>query len=222
MSIKLVVFDWNGTLFADHLAVLEAANASEVPLLGLPPVTLEQLRDTYEVPIINAYEKLGVPPEVFRAKSAEISPIFHKCYEPLAARVRTRPGTRVTLQRLQKHGIRCIILSNHTLEGIYFQLARLKLEPFFVDVLANGNTNAAHHTGKQHRLELYLENNHYKPEEVVIVGDTPEEVHIGRSLGIHTIAITGGMCSKPRLVATKPDKLVGSVPQIITAVEELL
>lgn len=221
MSIKLVVWDWNGTLFSDHQAVLEAANATEVPMLGLPPVTLDQMRDTYEVPIIKAYEKLGVPPEVFRARSAEISPLFHRHYEPLAAKARTRPGARQVLRELKNVGITNVILSNHTMEGIYFQLSRLKLEPLFDDVLANDDTNSSHHTGKQHRLESYLGAKHYRPEEVIIIGDTPEEVHIGRSLGIHTVSISGGMCSKSRLVAAKPDILIASVLQIINAIEEL-
>ncbi len=219
MSIKLVVFDWNGTLFDDTRIVLVAANASEIPMLGLAPVTLAQMRDSYEVPIIKAYENLGVDPELFRQKSPEISPIFHKTYEPLVAKARTRPGARRLLDALKTNHAQMIILSNHTVEGIYFQLSRLKLGHYFSDILANENTNASHHTGKQHRLEAYLEKNHFEPNEVVIIGDTPEEVKIGRSLGLHTISISGGMCSRSRLVAAKPDYLVSSVKQVVNIVE---
>lgn len=219
MSIKLVVWDWNGTLFDDAQAVLKAANASEVPMLGLPPVTLEQMRDSYEVPIIKAYENLGVDPEVFKAKSAEISPMFHRAYEPLAATGRTRLGARKVLDTLKKNHITSIILSNHTMEGIYFQLTRLKLMSYFGGVLANDDSTTAHHTGKQHRLETYLEKNHYQPHDVVIVGDTPEEVKIARALGIHVVSVSGGMCSRARLIAAQPDYLVSSVKEIITTLE---
>ncbi len=217
--IKLVVWDWNGTLFDDAQAVLKAANASEVPMLGLPPVTLEQMRDSYEVPIIKAYENLGVDPEVFKAKSAEISPMFHRAYEPIAATGRTRLGARKVLETLSKNHITSIILSNHTMEGIYFQLTRLKLGSYFSDVLANDDTVSAHHAGKQHRLEAYLERNDYQPHDVAIVGDTPEEVKIARTLGIHVIAVSGGMCSRARLVAAQPEYLVSSVKEIITTLE---
>lgn len=221
MSIKLIVWDWNGTLFDDTRAVLKAANESEVPMLGLPPVTLQQMRDSYEVPIIKAYENLGVDPDFFRAKSDEISPIFHKAYEPLAACARTRPGSRTVLAYMKKKRVNCIILSNHTLEGIYFQLSRLKLTTYFDDVLANDNTNLAHHAGKQHRLEAYLADKHYQTNEVIIIGDTPEEVRIGRALGLRTISISGGMASRHRLVAAKPDHLISSLKQVLTIVEEL-
>lgn len=221
MSIKLVVFDWNGTLLADSMAVVQAANKSEIPMLGLKPVTLNQLRETYEVPIVHAYEKLGVSPELFREKSAETSEAFHRHYEPLAARTHTRPGTRAMLQALHSNHIQRIILSNHTMEGIFLQLDRLKLQDYFDAVLANEAIGNAHYVGKQHRLERYLATTNYQPDEVAIIGDTPEEVRIGRALGIRTIAISGGVCARHRLVSAKPDTLVASVNQILKAVEEM-
>lgn len=219
--IKLVVFDWNGTLFDDTKAVLEAANASEIPLLGLAPITLERMREVYEVPIIKAYENMGVDPAFFKAKSDEISPVFHKVYEPLVAKSKTRIGAHKLLKNLHNRDMHCIILSNHTMEGIYFQLTRLKLGTYFNDVLANDTFGAAHHTGKQHRIEAYLQANHYQPDEVVIVGDTPEEVRIGKALDLHTVAITGGMCSRARLVSAKPEYLVSSLNQLTGVVEQL-
>lgn len=221
MNIKLVVWDWNGTILNDTRAVLEAANASEVPLLNLPPVTLQQMRESYEVPIAKAYENLGVDPDVFRKKSAEIGPLFHKNYEPLVAKSRTRPGSSQLLHSLKRRRVNSVILSNHTVEGIYFQLSRLKLGDHFDDVLANDDALSSHHTGKQHRLETYLQNKHYAPSEVVIIGDTPEEVKIGRSLGLHTVSISGGMCSRARLVAAKPDYLISSIQQASTIIEGL-
>ncbi|PID99487.1 hypothetical protein CSA80_01865 [Candidatus Saccharibacteria bacterium] len=218
--IKLVVWDWNGTLFDDTHAVLRAANSSEIPMLGLPHVTLEQMRSAHDVPIIKTYQNLGVDPDFFRAKSAEISPVFHKAYEPLAAKARTRRGSRATLQKLNDQNTKCIILSNHTMEGIYFQLSRLRLVRYFADVLANDSTNTSHHTGKQHRLETYLEENNHRPEEVIIVGDTTEEIRIGRALGLHTSAISGGICSRDRLAAAKPDHLVSSVEKVLSIVKE--
>lgn len=220
--IKLIVWDWNGTLFDDAHAVLAASNQSEIPFFGLAPLTLEEMRDIYEIPLSRAYEKLGIAPEVFRTRSPEIAPLFHKIYEPLAAKGRTRIGARDMLQKLTSQNLRCIILSNHTMEGIYLQLARLKLAPYFTDLLANNDLNESHHTGKQHRLESFLEKNEYNRSEVAIVGDTPEEVRIGRNLGLHTISITGGMCSRERLAATSPDYLAGSINQVLNILKGMI
>lgn len=219
--IKLVVFDWNGTLFDDTKIVLEAVNASEVKVLGIPPLTLERYRDTYDAPLHRFYENLGISREIFDAKSAEIAAKFHPIYEPLAAHARTRPGTKKTLQKLQKQGISCVILSNHTVEGIYLQLSRLKLVDLFDAVLANGGTEEMHHTSKQHRLEVYLKENAITPAETIIVGDTVEEIRIGHNLGLRTISITGGNNSERRLRDAQPTAIIHTVTELIDQMEVL-
>ncbi len=219
--IKLVVFDWNGTLFDDTKIVLEAVNASQVKVLGIPPLSLERYRDTYDAPLYRFYENLGISREAFDAKSAEIAAKFHPIYEPLAAHARTRPGTKKTLEALRKQGISCVILSNHTVEGIYLQLSRLKLVDLFDAVLANGGTEEMHHTSKQHRLETHLEENNISPSETIIVGDTVEEIRIGHNLGLRTISITGGNNSEKRLQDAQPTAIIHTVSELNDLMEEL-
>ncbi len=219
--ITLVVFDWNGTLFDDTQIVLKAMNESEAKILGIPPLTLERYRETYDAPLHRFYENLGISREIFDAKSAEIAATFHPIYEPLAARARTRPGTKKTLQTLKNSGIPSVILSNHTVEGIYLQLSRLQLEEQFDAVLANGGTEEMHHTSKQHRLERYLEEHSINPSEVIIVGDTVEEIRIGRNLGLRTVSITGGNNSETRLKDAQPDAIIQAVPELIDVMEEM-
>ena len=48
----------------------------------------------------------------------------------------------------------------------------------------------------------------------MIVGDTEEEIEIGRELGLVTIAITDGMCSTSRLRSMKPDFLIDTLAPI--------
>lgn len=219
--IKLVVFDWNGTLFDDTKIVLEAVNASEVKVLGIPPISLELYRETYDAPLHRFYENLGISRETFDAKSAEIAAKFHPIYEPLAAHARTRPGTKKTLRHLKKLGISCVILSNHTVEGIYLQLSRLKLTELFDAVLANGGTEEMHHTSKQHRLEHYLNEHNISPAEAIIVGDTVEEIRIGHNLGLNIVSITGGNNSEIRLKNAQPNAIIHNVTELIDIMEEM-
>ena len=219
--IKLVVWDWNGTIIDDVGITVQAVNSGVLPLLNLPEMTVSEYQDVFEVPIINNYLNLGVSEAEFHEKSEAISQAFHSHYEPLAARAHTRRNIRSALLRLQQTGVQSIILSNHTLEGIYLQLARLELEKFFVTVLANDDIEQVHHTGKQHRVENYLSQYYFQPDEVAIVGDTAEEISIGKKLGLHTIAVTGGFSSRARLVAAQPEYLVSSVKEIITTLEDI-
>lgn len=217
--IKLVVFDWNGTLLADTQAIVEGV-ARELKALGRPPITIQKYREHYDVPIMKFYKNLGIDEAEMRAKSAEVSAAFHSYYEARVAHARTRTGTRQLLTEIARRKTSQVILSNHTMEGIYLQLERLKLTSYFDAVLANENTQIAYSTGKEGRLKNYIQQHSIPPAQVAIVGDTVEEIRIGQNLELKTIAITGGHNSTKRLKAAKPDVLVHSLHEIIQKLEE--
>src|SRR3954451_19381893 len=52
-----IVWDWNGTLFHDNDAIIGATNAA-FGELGLAPITMEQYRELYCVPVPKFYERL--------------------------------------------------------------------------------------------------------------------------------------------------------------------
>lgn len=221
MSLKLVVWDWNGTLFDDTDILVQAVNSAESPIYGIPEITVEEYQELYEVPIKNWFAKMGVDSETFQRLSQQAANAFERDYEAAALHAPIRIGAREVLIMLRNNGIDQIILSNHTLEGIYLQLARLDIEQYIRTVLANDIIGGAHFRGKQERLANYLKENGIAASSVVIIGDTQEEVHIGKNLGLSTIAITGGACSEARLHQTKPDRLIHSLEELRNIIEEL-
>ena len=76
-------------------------------------------------------------------------------------------------------------------------------------------------TEKRERLEDYMKDKHFKPGEVVIIGDSPEEIEIGRKMGLKSITITDGFFSTKRLKEKKPDHLVKRLDEIIGIIESL-
>lgn len=218
--IKLVVFDWNGTLFADSFAIAIAAN-QQLAALGQGPQTLAFYREHFDIPLINLFHKVGLSTDEVRANPQKIADIFHEFYEPMAARARTRRGARVILQTLQQKNIAKVILSNHPLEDIQFQLNRLGLSSYFELVLANELRGMAYLNGKQERLSTYLQQQHFKPAEVLIIGDTLEEIRIGKALGLHTVAITDGYASRKRLKAAQPDYIIHKLADLAPILDQL-
>lgn len=217
--IKLAVFDWNGTLLADTKLVVDGFN-KEISLVNHRPITIKEFQHHYHMPTVNLIKSLGINLETFKKHRLEMSHAFHSYYEPLAAKARTRHGTRQTLARLKERGINCVILSNHTTEGIYLQLERLKLANYFDDVLANEGIGMNHFTGKQERLKAYLAKEGYDAKKVLIVGDSIEEVHIGQNLGLLTAAITHGCTSTQRLKESRPDAVINKVTDILEVIKE--
>lgn len=218
--IKLVVFDWNGTLFSDTSALLVGVNA-RLSHLGHEPITIKKYREIFEIPAVNAYKKLGLDSKVLDATAKEHAKVFHNAYEARAVAVRTRSGARAVLDYLDKANISKIILSNHNVKAISAQLSRLRLSTSFDTILANDNLWGAHFKGKKDRLVDYLQTVSYRPDEVLIIGDTTEETQIGKELGLHTVAITGGSSTEKRLKDNKPDVLIHKLRDLIDVVGEI-
>jgi phosphoglycolate phosphatase len=218
--IKLVAFDWNGTLLADAPAIVEGVN-EELKIFNHPPITIKEYRATYEVPISNFFQKLGISAEEIREKSQVMAEVFHGYYEPRVMKSRTRAGTRKLLMTLNQQKIDSIILSNHTLEGIYLQLERLKLGDYFSTVLANETIEGAHFKGKKARLDQYIADHDIKPTETIIVGDTTEEIYIGQELGLHTVAIGHGYHSLDRLRLAAPEFLINRLVGLLEVVDNI-
>lgn len=219
--IKLVAFDWNGTLFADTKASLDADNNS-LKLLGIKPVSLFVFQSKFEVPVVDYYVNLGLKRDQLLKKSKQIEHIFHKYYEKRVSKIRTRRNTKKLLSFLKKNKIKSIIFSNHTVDGISIQLKRLKIGSYFSKVLANSELDAAFKgVRKEKNLRDYVKLSGFKPKEILVIGDTTEEIEIGKNLGVITVAITDGYYSTPRLKAAKPDYLIGNLSQIIPIIERL-
>ena len=68
---------------------------------------------------------------------------------------------------------------------------------------------------------VYIKQNKFKPNEVISVGDTEEEIEIGKKYGYHTVAITGGFNSTGRLKKHKPDFLIHNMKDLIGIIKKL-
>lgn len=217
--IKLIVFDWNGTLIADTRACMDADN-HVLQTFGGTAVDLQTYRQTIIIPAINFYVQHGCNREELLGNSQRLGEAFHKYYEPRAVKVRTRIGTRRLLEWLQASKIGAVILSNHTVQGINDQLQRLRLMKYFSEVLANNALDSSMKgQNKREKLEVCFKKSGLLPSEVLIVGDSPEEIEMGRHVGIITVAITDGYYARNRLVKSKPDYLINKPSDLISIID---
>lgn len=219
--IKLVAFDWNGTLFADTYAVFLGDN-KVLTELGEKAVSFADFQKYFDVPVKNYYKALGISEKKVEEKSAFISEVFHAFYEPRAIKIRTRSHTKTLLKDLQKQKIPAIIISNHIKDKIEIHTKRLEIHDYFENILGNTSiTSAMQSRSKMQRLINYLNKKHIEHKDVLIVGDTLEEVEIAKEIGALSAAITQGNCSTARLKAAKPDYLISDLGNLINIINEI-
>lgn len=88
--IKHIIWDWNGTIFADSRALIEAT-IEAFAAAGLPPLTVEMYQRHHCQPIPVFYNRL-VGRELSEDEQRTLDGHFHRCY----ARHRDRVGLNAT------------------------------------------------------------------------------------------------------------------------------
>lgn len=221
--IKLVAFDWNGTLASDTAACLYGFNCV-LKALGKKPLSLKKWKKYFHVPVVETYVNSGVSRKYVIKNSKKLSGMFLPHYEKRAKHLRTRAGTKQALKWLHENKIETVIFSNHTKESIEHHLKRLKLDKYIKIVLANSvkdhsQTNKVRH--KEAKLKKYIKRKKYKCSEVISTGDTAEEIEIGHELGTHTVGITGGYQFTSKIKKARPDFLISNMQELIPIVKKL-
>ncbi|MBI2579304.1 MAG: HAD family hydrolase [Candidatus Aenigmarchaeota archaeon] len=215
--LQLVVWDWNGTLIADTQACMDAGN-HVIRTYGGTPLPRKTYAATFDFPTIDFYCRQGCDRESLESGYREA---FYGFYAKRASRCRTRQGARKALAWLRERSIPSVILSNHLEGDISSHLDRLSLTEYFGRILANTEIGvSASGNNKIYMMRKHLTDTSYNPSETVIVGDSPEDIAIGRELHMRTVAVEDGYFSTPRLRASKPDHIIGSLRKSTEIFEE--
>jgi phosphoglycolate phosphatase-like HAD superfamily hydrolase len=219
-----IVWDWNGTLFDDIDAVVAASNAAFAEQ-GLAPLTVEQYRETYRVPVIEFYElRLGrsLAPEEWMQMDA----CFHLHYTARRDRCRLTAGAEGLLAQWGEGGSdrSQSLLSMYEHDQLVPLVRRLGLERHFIRVDGRDGTSGV--TGKADYLVrhlLALAQKRVAPARTVVIGDALDDARAAARAGAHAVLFAGGSHTRRELervgvpVADTLAEAVGYAQELIAA-----
>lgn len=228
-NIQTIVYDWNGTLF-DDASIVCTCISHVIEQMGYPAVSFGAFQQHFDMPIERLHRGLGVSDKDIQRLTLNRMGVclendrvvnFHDLYEPLADKAPLREHAFSLLDKAHSRCVTQVILSNHLVDPIQRQLYRTDTAQFIETILANPSREKQFQEGpKSERLRRYMAENDIRPEVTLIIGDSPEETVIARSLGLTSVALTGGFVSEERLRAAKPDYLFHSLADVIPLLQE--
>jgi phosphoglycolate phosphatase len=221
-SIKLVIFDLDGTLIDSRLDLVHSVNAA-LRHIGRP-----ELPDD----VIASYVGDGAPILIQRALGGEAVDealvrqglqFFLSYYrEHKLDHTTVYPGIHGALGAIQNsekssrnHGGRngsprsMAVLTNKPVVPSRAIVEALGLGPFFKQIYGgNSFANKKPDPGGARKL---LEESAVRPEETVIVGDSHVDVETGRNAGLWTVGVTYGFA--PHTLQTSPPDVLVNTPE---------
>ncbi|MFI5819005.1 HAD family hydrolase [Streptomyces rishiriensis] len=190
-----IVWDWNGTLFHDNDAIVGATNAAFVEL-GLAPITLEQYRALYCVPVPKFYERLmgRLPTD---AEWELMDGVFHRYYAEHRVRCGLTEGAVELLAGWRSAGHSQSLLSMYGHDELVPLVRGFGIEPHFVRV--DGRTGPSGGSKAEHMVRHLRELTGVEPARTVVIGDAADDAVAALHVGAQAVLYTGGSHSRASL-----------------------
>ncbi|MES4890108.1 HAD family hydrolase [Streptomyces sp. NPDC096012] len=191
-----IVWDWNGTLFHDNDAIIGATNAAFAEL-GLAPITLEEYRSLYCVPVPKFYERLlgRLPTD---AEWELMDAVFHRHYAERRARCGLAVGAAELLAGWRSAGHSQSLLSMYVHDELLPLVRGFGIEAHFIRV--EGRTGPSGGSKAEHMVRHLRElTGVADPARTVVIGDAADDAVAAAHVGARAVLYTGGSHSRASL-----------------------
>lgn len=196
-DISHIIWDWNGTLFNDIAACVDAENVL-LKKYGLPELKSEEkYRQIFTFPVIDYYEALG-----FSFDELDFSVIAEEYineYESRLGDCSLHEDSVRVLEGLAARNYNQVLISLSSSGSLERQMQGFDLEVYFSQVLGSEDNLAASKAGL---AADWLERADVGPGKALFVGDTLHDYQIAENLGQKSALISAGHQSHDRLERT--------------------
>jgi phosphoglycolate phosphatase len=191
--MKLVIWDWNGTIVNDAPFIWGLFN-QVIEEAECAPVSLERYRELYRHPIIDMYEEAGV--NFARYPYQQLAARWHELFIAHATPPALHHDTEETLRHLAQRGHRQAVLSALPQPLLTNLVQHYGLGSYFEGVKGLPDDYAHSKVGAGAELLSTLG---AAPHDVTIVGDSSHDAEVARELGTDCVLVARGLESAARL-----------------------
>lgn len=203
--IRAVLFDLDGTLLDSYHAHLRVY-VQVFHDMG-HPFDPARYDEAYSPNWYLFYERIGLPRE--RWPEADRRWLEHYAREvPIS-----RAGAGDVLRAVAGSGRKVGLVTSGDRPRVERDLAQMDWTALFAATVCGGDTQ--HLKPHPEPLLTVLRQLGMSPAAAVYVGDTKEDVAMGKAAGTATVAVAGGFSSKETLVPTRPDFLIDSLRDLL-------
>ena len=204
-SITTLLFDWDGTLF-DSARAGQLAFQKTFDDLGIA-FTQEFYEARYSPNWYAMYEALNLPKDKWKA--ADERWLEHYGEQP----PKLVEGAGATIAELQSRGYRLGIVTSGTHRRVAREIELLGLISTFQALICNEHivNKKPHPEGLVQAMRLL----NGVPETCSYIGDAPEDVQMGKSAGVLTVAVPSSYPTSRQLLNEQPDIHLESISDML-------
>ncbi|CAM3565006.1 Phosphoglycolate phosphatase [Vibrio aerogenes CECT 7868] len=218
---KLVVFDLDGTLL-DSVPDLAIAADQAVRQLGYPGVSECQVRDYVgngaDILIGRALsQSLEINPDLSPALLKEARTYFDEFYAATGHRLsQLYAGVKDTLVKLHQEGFTLAVVTNKPSHFVPEILQQHQIADYFSDVI--GGDDFEKRKPDPMALNWLLDKYGLKPKQMMMVGDSKNDILAARNAGCHSFGLTYGYNHGEPIADSGPDYVADNISELLDIV----
>ena len=198
MKVRHIVWDWNGTLFADFAAHLAAVNEC-VAVFDAGPLTQDEFRELFAIPTDTFYARI-VGRELKTSEFEQLEYNYRAAYRRFATSCGLTPGATELLTAWSARGGTQSLLSMWLHEDLTRRVGSMGIYELFARV--DGRPESIRIDPKREYLRKHLTALRLDPTDVLLIGDSVDDHRAATEVGANVVLYAGGLGSRASLEAT--------------------
>lgn len=208
MDLKVVVWDFNGTI-VDDVKMCYEIETRMLKERNMKTYTLEEYRDMFCFPVIEYYYKMGYTFE--KETYADISIEFNALYDSLFPTVGVMDDFLETITSLKERGLQNVIISASRQDKLLEQCRALGITQYFTHILGTDNLLGS---SKIDIARKFMKEEQIVPEECMYLGDSLHDVETAEAMGIHNIKLISRGHQSKKVLQKAFDSVYDSLREI--------
>lgn len=215
MDIRLVIFDFDGTL-ADTRHNIVITMQEVMRVLGMPMADEETCAATIGLPLNGCFKQIY--PHLTDEEAQHCTDTYKKVFFANEDNLVPDlfPHVRETIEQLHKKGIKIAIASSRTSVTLFNFVRKIGLSEMISMVV--GSDEVTRHKPDPEPAEIILYKLGIAAENAIVVGDMPVDIAMGRGAGTHTCGVTFGNATAQELKDSGAEFLIADMAQLTTDV----
>ena len=214
MGIKLVIFDFDGTL-GDTRGIVVTTMQQTLQELELPVSSDEDCAATIGLPLAGCFRQLI--PEAADEEIQQCVDTYHRLFDINKERIKPQafPHVKETLAELHRQGVRMTVATSRGLDSLKDLLTDMGIIQYFDYLL--GADNVTKHKPDPEPVLQTLRTMHIDAAETLVVGDMPVDILMGSRAGCRTCAVTYGNATREELEEAGADYIIDDFHDLLHA-----
>jgi phosphoglycolate phosphatase len=186
MNVRLILWDWNGTLLNDVDACVDAMNQM-LAKRSMDFLSIEKYQNIFTFPVQNYYKALGF--DFNKDSFEELSIEYIQLYKDLSLKSPLQEGATELLEYFKEKNYKQVIISASEQKALEKQVEERNITKYFDSIIGLDNIHAH---SKLHNALAYINELKIKPQNICFIGDTYHDYEVAAAIGCNCILVKSG------------------------------